>query len=278
MADRLAGDSFARSLSLRPEGADAFVAPAVELGWLYGGQLLALCIRAATLTGPDGCQVQSIHAQFVGRGDAAEPLGLDVDRVRDGSALSFRGVRISQNDQVILTAQAVLHRPTEGPNYQQPAPTTSPPDEPDRWEPSDWVGFDANLGVEVREDMALATNPEKADRVYGATRRLWVRLPGLPEGDPVIAQCAMAYVSDMRHGMALKPALGLPPLGRSAQAATTDHTMWFHREPVSPDWMLLDYRPIAAASNIGLASCHIFDSAGAHLATTTQDVRYRFDQ
>jgi acyl-CoA thioesterase-2 len=270
-----AGEALARSLELRAVDSGVYAAPPVELGWFYGGYLLALCLRAAALSGPDGCQVQSLHAQFIGRGDVAQPAHVVIEGLRDGT-LSFRGLQVVQDDRLLVAAQAVLHVPGAGPDYQSPLPATPGPDAA-AWEPSDWAGFDANLGVEVREDMTLATNPPVDGTTYGSTRRLWARLPGLPEDDPVLAQCAMAFVSDMRHGMALKPALGLPPLGRSAQAATTGHTMWFHRQPAVPGWMLLDYKPVAAASSIGLATCDIFDTSGRHLATTAQDVRYRFE-
>ncbi len=77
---------FRSMMALEPHGPDTFVAtgPRYPWGGLYGGQIIAQALRAASLTVDPAYRLHSLHAYFIRLGDAAEPIRLEVDRIRNG--------------------------------------------------------------------------------------------------------------------------------------------------------------------------------------------------
>ena len=57
--------------------------------------------------------------------------------------------------------------------------------------------------------------------------------------------------------------------------ASLDHTIWFHRPFRADSWQLHDFTCHTFVGGRGLAVGHVFDTAGAHLATIAQEVLLR---
>ena len=77
-------------MQLEEHGPDVYVGvgPRYPWGGLYGGQIVAQGLRAAAATVEERFRVHSLHAYFIRRGDHAEPIRFEVDRMRNGR--SFR--------------------------------------------------------------------------------------------------------------------------------------------------------------------------------------------
>ena len=59
---------------------------------VFGGQVLAQALVAATRTAPPDRACHSLHAYFLRAGDPAAPILYEVDRSRDGGSFSVRRV------------------------------------------------------------------------------------------------------------------------------------------------------------------------------------------
>jgi acyl-CoA thioesterase-2 len=107
-------------MAIEPHGPDTFVAtgPSYPWGGLYGGQIVAQALRAASLTVDRTYQLHSLHAYFIRRGDAAEPIRLEVDRIRNGRSFLTRRVVARQAIGAILNMSSSFHLPELGAEVQ----------------------------------------------------------------------------------------------------------------------------------------------------------------
>ena len=53
--------------------------------------------------------------------------------------------------------------------------------------------------------------------------------------------------------------------------ASLDHAMWFHRPVKADDWVLMEMAGHGLVRTRGLATGHVFDRSGAHVATIAQE-------
>ena len=87
-------------LALELAGPDVYRFPAMpsEDSWdhLFGGQVLALALRAAGLTVPGDRLPHSLHSYFLRRGSSAKSMVLKVERDTDGRSFSARRVTVSR--------------------------------------------------------------------------------------------------------------------------------------------------------------------------------------
>ena len=97
MSDPLAG--FLAALDLTDTGArtreDIFTGPSQWMpgGRVFGGQVLAQALVAATRTVPEDRRVHSMHGYFLRPGDVEHPITFSVDRIHDGRSFSTRRCR-----------------------------------------------------------------------------------------------------------------------------------------------------------------------------------------
>src|SRR5215217_3444363 len=103
-------DNLEQALQLEAQGNNRFRATnePSRFGRVFGGQLLAQAMQAATATVSDHLP-QSLHAYFVRSGDSDTPLDIDVERVRDGRSIAIRQVTVMQGGRTLLTALASFH-------------------------------------------------------------------------------------------------------------------------------------------------------------------------
>lgn len=283
-----------RVLDLTPDGDDRFSAGSMELGWkrIYGGQVIAQALIAATRTVSSDRPVHSLHAYFLRPGDPEVPIILEVDRLRDGGSFSARHVRASQNGRAILTMSASFKTHEEGLTHYEPMEDVPAPEDlpsiPDLMD-----GQLSFLPDSVKQywlkRRPLELRPIELAHYTGrdalpARQVLWLR--AVLEGDhgkrqhgpnlnePGIVAAIIAYLSDMT---VLDTSLF--PHGRSMfdpdlQIASIDHAMWFHRNPTIDDlrdWLLYQQISPAAARGCGLGQGGIYNRHGVRLASTAQE-------
>jgi acyl-CoA thioesterase-2 len=201
---------------------------------LYGGQVAAQALRAASLTVADDRFPHSLHGYFLRAGRPDHPVVFAVDRDRDGGSFSARHVRALQHGEVIFSMLASFKTDEPGGEFEAPpSRDVSPPEEHSQ---PGWDSLTEVREVRFREAMPGVT----------ATDALWVRVPGPFPDDRVLHACALAYISDYGSGFAMLDAPGVPWGGPSI-----DHVLWFH-EPIRADeWVLLDMHPIRVSSARG---------------------------
>jgi acyl-CoA thioesterase-2 len=249
-------------LALEPHGPDTWVGagPSYPWGGLYGGQIVAQGLMAASHSVPDSFAVHSLHAYFIRRGDASAPIRFEVDRVRDGRSFFTRRVIARQSTGAILNMSASFQLHEAGPELQTkqrpeaPAPDTL---KSDGWSPI----FDRRLV------------PATPNSGRGAA---WFRLLHEVGNAPVRHACALAYASD---DMPMDAMLTIHPDRPAALqeffATSLDHAIWFHRPLRAEQWHLYDFSVHALGNNRGLTIGHIFNDGGAHVATVAQELLVR---
>jgi acyl-CoA thioesterase-2 len=259
------GVNFLAMMTLEPHGADTFVGtgPRYPWGGLYGGQIVAQALRAAALTIDPAYQSHSLHAYFIRLGDAAEPIRLEVDRIRNGRTFLTRRVVARQSVGAILNMSASFQLLEKAPDIQteQLPPVAMPEDlRGDSWSPLMERRF-------LDRDIAPGR--------VGA----WIRLTEDLGDDPILNACALAYLSDdLPTDAVVARHPDRPPRESTERAfwnASLDHAIWFHRPTRAAQWHLHDFTCRGLVSARGLSIGSIFDRAGRHVATVSQEVLIR---
>jgi acyl-CoA thioesterase-2 len=244
----------------RPDTFEA-VGPRYPWGGLYGGQIVAQALRAAAATVDPAFGVHSLHAYFIRRGDHTASVRFEVDRLRNGRSFVTRSVVASQAPGAILHMSASFT--TSGPTER--IQTATPPDvpDPDQLTEDSWSPLFDRRMVEVEVDHGRAV--------------AWLRLRGGPTADPVVAACALAFLSDELATDAVRSLRQRDEADdtRRWNGISLDHALWFQAPLTAGDWQLYDFRCDGLVAPRGLALGHVFDRAGAHLATATQEVLLR---
>jgi acyl-CoA thioesterase-2 len=84
---------------------------------LFGGQLLAQFVRAASLACPDKA-VKSLHVLFPRAGRSDEPVRYEVERHHEGGTFATLTAVARQSAGVAATASVSMHASEDGPEHQ----------------------------------------------------------------------------------------------------------------------------------------------------------------
>ncbi|BAN04204.1 acyl-CoA thioesterase [Ilumatobacter coccineus] len=261
---------------LSQHGHDVHVGSGPQYPWggLYGGQIVAQALRAATISVDEELEPHSIRAYFIRRGDASEPIRYEVDRIRNGRSFATRRVVARQAVGAILNAESSFQRPETSPTVQTVSMPKVP--EPASLTAESWT--DAFDRVDVPIDAVSASQRDGGGRVV-----TWMKVTN-PIGDPadrasqLIHRCWLTYLSD---DLPTESVLNMHPISSEEGAeefrfaASLDHTVWFHRPVVADEWHLYDFSCLHLVSGRGLSLGHVFSPDGAHVATVAQEVLVR---
>ena len=249
-------------------------------GRIYGGQVLAQSIVAASRTVDDDRTVHSMHGYFLRPGDASTGITLAVDRIHDGRSFSTRRTQAYQQGVPIFSMIASMQVEDEGAEHQVEMPdVTSPDGLPDALESlrphlgSPRAQFFTERPFEFRyveEPLYLAvTGPHVPHQA------VWVRARRrLPDAD-WIHRAALAYVSDMSIQDSILRAHGVAWATPGLKVASLDHAMWWHRPGRVDEWLLYAQESPSARGGRGLSQGRIFTRDGELLASVAQEVMVR---
>ena len=266
------------TLDLRGSGND-FVGKSQWMphGRVYGGQVLAQSLVAASRTVADGRVIHSLHGYFLRAGDITQSVNYSVDVLRDGRSFSTRRVQGFQNNEPIFSMIASFQDTDPGLEHQDAFPSDIP-DPETLPSAADLMGSNphpvAQYWANARPfDMRHVGSPIYFS-VQGepvAHQAVWIKALGDLPDDPVIHRAALAYASDYtilesiyrRHGIAWShPGL---------KSASLDHAMWFHRDGRADQWLLYVQESPSAQGGRGLSLGRIFTRDGRLLATVAQE-------
>jgi acyl-CoA thioesterase-2 len=260
-------DRLVRLLTLAKLGADRFEAstPGDGPGRLFGGQVAAQSLRAATLTVVAGRPPHSFHCNFVRPGRPGAPLILDVIRIRDGRSFTTRAVTASQAGEPIFFLAASFHGAEPGDDWQ--LPQDAPPDLPDvdAVPESPFSRFESMMPFDIRP--AAGRSP-----MGFALHPFWVRVRDALPDEPSLHACCLAFMSDMGVvGSARAPTSTAVPF----TGASLDHAMWFHRPARADQWLLFDVEPVSNYGSRALARGGMTTREGVLVASITQEALLR---
>ena len=248
--------------TLEPHGPDTFVGtgPLYPWGSLYGGQIVAQGLKAASQSVDPEQRVHSLHAYFIRRGQHDAPVRFEVDRIRDGRTFTTRSVVARQSEGAILNMSCSFQLPEGETDVQtRPMPDVPGPDQTD----------DRVCGIPLMERRTVLRSSE--GRKAG-----WFRSP-TPLGDAAIDHAAaLTFLTDDLpcDSVGLRHPAG-NDTGDGFWMASLDHSIWFHHPARADDWLLLDFQCQSLVGTRGLSIGHVFDIRGNHIATVTQEVLLR---
>jgi acyl-CoA thioesterase-2 len=229
---------------------------------VFGGQLLAQFVRAASLACP-GKAVKSLHAVFPREGRADEALAYEVTRHHDGRSFGTLTITATQAKGPIGIATVSMHASEDGPDRQSVEPVGEVPG-PDHAVTLGLIPWETRAADDLN---ATTSGPPEFE--------LWMRTPPV---DPGLACALAAYATDLTLiGTALRPHAGLSQLGNGTQftSAVTSHTIWFHRPFITDQWLLLRQHSPLLASGRSFGRGDILTSGGVLVASYAQEALLR---
>ncbi|MBW9205259.1 acyl-CoA thioesterase II [Mumia sp. zg.B53] len=246
---------------------------------VFGGQVAAQALMAASHSVPEDRPVHSLHVYFLLGGDPSVPIIYDVERIRDGGSFSTRRVSARQHGKVIFYMTASFHRREDGYEHQNAIPEVPPvestpvlsevlefvdPRAAEHWR-AEWSA----LEVRYVGDNRAADDPARG--LAPSIQRLWLRAAGDLPDDPVLNACVLTYISDLTLLGSSLVVHGLTVGSPRIQPASLDHAVWFHRPVRADQWMLYDQVSPSAIGARGFATANIFAEDGALVASVAQE-------
>jgi acyl-CoA thioesterase-2 len=232
---------------------------------IYGGQLLAQLIVAATPPGP-GKSVKSVHAAFPREARPDSPVYLDLEAIHEGRSVGLRRATVWQDRTgepvVAATASILLDEADDGFDYQQDRPPDGTPEQ----------AAAASFGVVPGEARLASHTGLHDDRALPAELSFWIRCPGI-DGD-VSSRALVAYVSDWPLiGTLLKAMPGVSERDAhvALQTAVLTHSVWFHQPVNASGWLRLEVRGRRLAGGRGYGTGEVYSRAGALVASFAQE-------
>ncbi|MEM9754530.1 MAG: acyl-CoA thioesterase domain-containing protein, partial [Pseudomonadota bacterium] len=173
---------------------------------IFGGQVVAQGLAAASQTVDPARGAHSLHAYFLRPGDPTRPVIYDVDRARDGGSFTTRRVVAMQDGRQILNMAASFHRKEAGYDHAHDMGDWPPPEELAPREalkarvaatadPARRADILRPSAIDVRpiDPVDYAAPEPKADR-HAAWLRLSRPVTGLEAWQE---RCLLAYISDL---------------------------------------------------------------------------------
>jgi acyl-CoA thioesterase-2 len=266
-------------LDLVQIGENAFrgVSPTEPVQRVFGGQVLAQALVAASRTIDSRRACHSFHAYFLRPGDPNVPILYTVDRSRDGGSFSVRRVVASQHGAAIFTLASSFQLPQTGFEHQSQMPVVPPPEslEDDQQLLLRDPGLSPDMRAWVARERAFETRSVLGrglgDRpARPAVDHIWLKVRGMLPDDAVIHRALLAFVSDMSL---LDTAL--LPHGKSIfsnlQVASLDHAMWFHRPFRADEWLLYAQDSPSASGARGFNRGALYTREGVLVASVAQE-------
>lgn len=276
-------ESLLAALDLADTGArtseDIFTAPSQwsPAGRVFGGQVLAQSVLAASRTVPDDRPIHSMHGYFLRPGDVDLPITFSVDRIHDGHSFTTRRTQAYQRGAPIFSMIASFQSVGRGFEHQEPLAADLPQPEDLADERALLLTIDHPLAHywaterpfemrHVESPIFVAVEGERT-----AHQAVWLRATDHLPDDPALHRAALAYASDYsilepifrRHGIAW----ATPGL----RSASLDHAMWWHRPARVDDWLVYLQESPSASGGRGLSFGRIYTRDGVLVASVAQE-------
>jgi acyl-CoA thioesterase-2 len=273
-------DELLTALDLKRVADDRFIGshPSKNPMRTFGGQLMAQSFVASsrTLIHQD-LPPSALTVHYVNGGDTAQDIEFRVVRLRDERRFANRRVDARQ-DGTLLSSTMISYM-SGGAGLEH---AVAPPEVPEPHTlPSIGEllrGYEKTVPHFVNAlqpiDWRYTNDPswvmrEKGDRL--AHNRVWLKALGAMPDDPLMHTATMLYASDTTVLDSIITTHGLSWGFDRIFAASTNQSVWFHRQVNFDDWVLYSTTSPVAADSRGLGTGHFFDGAGQVIATVVQE-------
>ncbi len=231
-------------------------------GRLFGGQVIAQAVAAASRTVPEDRPIHSLHAYFLRPGTPEVPAIIEVERIRDGRSFTTRRVVVIQRGEAILNLDASFQIREEGLSHAvESGPLVAPRDD----EIDESRANRAFLMAWKDWDRFRSGEPQEP------VQSMWFRANGEVKADQSVHRALLAFHSDM--GLLSTPRL--PHVGsfdrRKMQSASLDHAVWFHGDVDVNEWHVYQMESPNSASARGYIRGTLFTTEGRLVASTMQE-------
>ncbi len=238
---------------------------------LYGGQVAAQALLAASRTVDDDRFIHSMHGYYLRSGTWSRPILLHVDRDRDGGSYSARHVVARQNGEAIFTMSASFHRERERTEFHHGDGEPEPEKVGRRYEPpADGATIHRRTRPVLAATIDLVPIVEPGEEPIEHATHFWVRSRvTLPADDRRAHEAVLMYVSDLSTGWAREydlRALGGPSL---------DHAVWFHEPGRLDEWVRVKLKPLVFRHGRALYAGTMYASDGTVLGSLIQQHIFR---
>ncbi len=252
----------------------------MPLGRVFGGQVLAQSIVAASRTIPEERIVHSMHGYFLRPGDSTMGITFAVDRIHDGRSFSTRRTQAFQEGVPIFSMIASFQDEDPGLDHQTPLPEGVPaPDELPDIE-SHLKGLHPmtkRLFTDRPVDLRHVPSPiyVTVDGERVPRQAVWMRIRRRIDDAPAVHRAVLAYLSDLTIQESILRAHGVSWATRGLKVASLDHAMWWHRFGRVDEWMLYVQESPSARGGRGLATGRVYAADGTLLASIAQEIMVR---
>jgi acyl-CoA thioesterase II len=249
---------------------------------VFGGQVVAQALAAATRSAPPGRAAHSLHAYFLASGDPGVPFDYRVEHLREGRSFTTSRVTASQHDRDVFSATVQFTTPATGPSHCDPMPAVPGPEAAQAQTPlhlpkagGEGETWPWGEPIELRW---VTGGPDAAAR-NEARHQAWFRWTEAVADSPHGQAGVLAYASDLTLlVVAIAPhdpdAGGFGP--PSLLVGSLDHAVWFHEAARADEWMLYDQSSHWAGGGRAIATGRIWSRDGRLLATVAQEGFVRF--
>lgn len=256
------------------------VSQVMPLGRIFGGQVLAQSVVAASRTLPPERTVHSMHGYFLRPGNSSEGLTFSVDRIHDGRSFSTRRTQAFQHGVPIFSMIASFQDEDDGLEHFLPMPegAPSPEDLPDLARSADAVSpASESLLAFSAADIRHVPSPiyQRVDGEHVPQQLVWMRIRRTLPDDPALHRSALAYLSDFTIQESVLRAHGVSWSTPGLRVASLDHAMWWHRFARVDDWLLYAQESPSARGGRGLSTGRIYTREGVLVATVAQEITVR---
>ncbi|MFE1644970.1 acyl-CoA thioesterase [Microbacterium sp. P01] len=255
----------------------------MPLGRVFGGQVLAQSLVAASRTLPPERIPHSMHGYFLRPGDASSDITFSVDRLRDGRSFSTRRTQAYQEGVPIFSMIASFQDEDPGLEHQaeMPADLPRPEDIPDLEDHIQGLHpMSRRLFADRPVDLRHVPSPIylSVEGRHVPHQAVWMRTRSPLPDDPAVHRAVLAYASDLSIQESVLRAHGVAWATPGLKVASLDHAMWWHRFGRLDEWTLYVQESPSARGGRGLATGRIFSRGGELLATVAQEIMVRVPQ
>lgn len=272
-----------RHLTLEHIGENQFKGFSKTIGSpnVFGGQVLAQAINAASRTITNNRILHSMHSYFLEAGNLEIPIIYNVSIVRDGGSFSVRRVTAEQNGTTIFILSASFHKKEEGYNHQiEMDPTIKQPEQLLSWDDMlEQFGEIMPKYVKKLFEIERPVEFKPAEIINPLDRKdlppfsnVWFKLKGDTSSlDLTTKQQILTYISDYNILGSAINTHGSKAHWGNTRTASLDHSMWYFRDFDFDDWLLYAMESPNASNARGFARGNIFTRDGKLIACVAQE-------
>ncbi len=253
-----------------------------QVGWqrVFGGQVIGQALVAAQRTVGSDRHVHSLHCYFMRPGDPAIPIIYEVTRMRDGGTFTTRSVVAIQHGEAIFSLSASFQSDELGLEHQIPMKLNVPG--------PDGLISDTEFGASYahmapdhirkyfERERPIEMKPASLTHYISREplppeQNVWVRVLGEVPDNRALQAAVLAYISDMTLLDGSLFPHGRTVFDGSVQAASLDHSMWFHKPNRLQDWLLYQQDSPNASGGRGFTRGAFYTQAGELVASVAQE-------